>query len=217
MCVFRLLVTKVSPNSVLSPHPTPHQKTPSIQLSWSATIGVYHCSLRQPRALWQIIHTPQEYAKSYEWPIYHCQGSSPTPSTHTHPEWDGVEMRFGPGCQRSSPGECAESCRGTPSRPWPLPVADKANLQRQHLSPPQFPNLHAVTHPPNSCQKPYMRVPERPSSTWSLSFLSPSESPFICWQHATEHVHSEGAFSFLHTNKSLSDNHHTSIHLQLTN
>lgn len=106
---------------------------------------------------------------------------------------------------------------GTPSRPRPLPVADKANLQRQHLSPPQFPNLHAVTHPPNSCQKPSMRVPERPSSTWSLSFLSPSESSFICWQHATEHVHSEGAFSFLHTNKSLSDNHHTSIHLQLTN
>lgn len=29
-------------------------------------------------------HTPQEYAKSYEWPIYHCQGSAPTPPTHTH-------------------------------------------------------------------------------------------------------------------------------------
>lgn len=58
-------------------------------------------------------------------PFIIAKGENPHPThalrviqSHTNTLWrvgerDGVEMRFGPGCQRLSPGECAER-RGDP-------------------------------------------------------------------------------------------------------
>lgn len=114
-------------------------------------IRLYHFSFKLPPALQQIIHTPQEYAKLYEWPIYQCQDSSPSPPTQSESfshtqirsrEWvkrDSAEMRVGPGCQRSSPHECAKRRGSLRLSPCPLSVPDKTNLQRQHLSPPLVP------------------------------------------------------------------------------
>lgn len=130
-------------------------------------------------------------------------------------------MRFGPGCQRSSPGECAERLGvvgGTPSRPSPLSVADKANLRRQHLSPPPL----RVPKPP-CCHTPSKQLSgtlhEGPSamnlredrrfSPCLFKAGSPLKPVFICREHATKDVHPEGAFFFygsLNINKSLSNN-----------
>lgn len=107
-----------------------------------------------------------------------------TPShsvTHTNTlqrvgERDGVEMRFGPGCQHSSPGECAKR-RGCPvSALTPCPCLIRPICRDSTWVPPWSPNVRAVTHPPNSCQK-HSQVPQRWTSTRTELF-----SVFLSWE-----------------------------------
>lgn len=117
-----------------------------------------HFCIRQPRALQQIIHTPQEYAKSYHWPIYLCQGRSlHLPPTHPHSlspsatqtfsrqEKKGPVWRFRPGCSS------LRLIGLSPSLRLLLSQADKAIMQRWHLSPQTSTLSHVL---PNSWQHP---------------------------------------------------------------
>lgn len=127
-------------------------------------------------------------------------------------ERDGVEMRFGPGCQRLSDGECAERFGGPHLGPRLCPWLIRPICRDGTWVPPRSPNLHAVTHPPNSCQKHSMRVPQRWIYTRTETFLSvflqagsPLKPVFICCRHPTKDVNPEGAsIGSSNSNKSLS-------------
>lgn len=96
------------------------------------------------------------------------------------------------------------SAGGTPSRPLaPAPWLIRPICRDSTWVPPLGPpDLHAVTYPPNSCQKHSMKVPQRWISMRSGAFLpvcfkswEPLKGLFICCEHTIKSVQAEAAFN----------------------